>query len=289
MTFFAGHTGTVKLRRSTKNQTLDTYVMPDDVNLSLNRLGFASSGENILTGDRIRITTGDARKLAFFDTSAWKNTNVLDKSITLYTNVNIAGGLRFYRTFEEAINNTRASEIILSNFSGERIDIEVSILDVDFNILGSVTGFTLQTEREAIETTSLSDKFKQQYSAGLISGGGTIDTLFAPADENVPSIESSLFLLQIIQRIEIGSAFQAQLFLTDRSVYGSTKDVYYQMDAIITKAGVEVRSDNIVSCSIDFLAAGEIQLLVGIIPDSILDGLLLNDIENGRLLSGYGD
>jgi hypothetical protein len=37
---------------------------------------------------------------------------------------------------------------------------------------------TLNTDRETIDATSLSDKFRKQYSAGIISGSGSIDCLF---------------------------------------------------------------------------------------------------------------
>ena len=144
----------------------------------------------------------------------------------------------------------------------------MNIEDTDFNTVGSVTGFTFQTEREAIETTSLSDKFKQQYSAGLISGSGSIDALFNPYTQLRQ--ESSMLLLQLIQRIEIGSSFQSELFITDQNAFGSDLDVYYQFDAVITRAGVEVRSDAIISTSIDFLATGEIKLLIGRAPSFIL-------------------
>lgn len=270
MTFFAGHTGSVRLRRNTQAASFASQVEPDDVNTTLQRVGFDGSLENILTGDRVSITTNDPRKLIFFPPSTWPdivnnlpvpNSGELQDSISAYVNVNLYGGLRFFRTFEAAVNNDRSQELPLAAFAGAPIAIEVDIEDTDFNTLGSVTGFTFQTEREAVETTSLSDKFKQQYNAGLISGSGSIDALFSPYVS--ARQESSLLLLQLIQRVEIGSSFEAQLFITDENAFGSNLDVYYQFEAVITRAGVEVRSDAIISASIDFLATGEIKLLVG--------------------------
>lgn len=290
MTFFAGHTGTVRLRRNTQAVSFASEIASDDINTTLQRMGFDGSLENILTGDRITISTTDPRKLICFPASTWPeiidglpvpNSGTVRESIAAYVNVNLYGGLRFFRTFEDAINNNRAVELPLVSFTGGPVPIDVSIEDTDFNTAGSITGFTFQTEREAVETTSLSDKFKQQYSAGLISGSGSIDALFNPYTQLRQ--ESSLLLLQLIQRVEIGSSFEAELFITDQNAYGSDLDVYYQFGAVITRAGVEVRSDSIISASIDFLATGEIKLLVGVAPGYVLQQ------NQGRILTKLYD
>lgn len=281
MTFFAGHTGTVRLRRNSQVVSFNSQIDSVDVNTILNRLGFDGSLENILTGDRVTISTTDPRKLLCFPASTWPLVLEVQESIAAYVNINLYGGLRFFRTFEAAVNNDRNLELPLQAFAGAPIAIRVEIEDIDYNIAGNVTNFTFQTEREAVETTSLSDKFKQQYSAGLISGSGSIDALFNPF--TAERKENSLLLLQLIQRVEIGSGFSAQLWLTDENTYGSNLDVYYEFDAIVTTAGVEVGGDQIISISIDFLATGEIALKVG-----RAQGKLLQQ-NQGRILTKLFD
>lgn len=281
MTFFAGHTGTVRLRRNSQVVSFDSQIDPVDVNTVLNRLGFDGSLENIVTGDRITISTSDARKLICFPAANWPLVLQVQESIAAYVNVNLYGGLRFFRTFEAAVNNDRNLELPLAAFTGAPILIRIEIEDTDYNILGNVTNFSFQTEREAVETTSLSDKFKQQYSAGLISGSGSIDALFNPS--TTARQENSLLLLQLIQRVEIGSAFSAQLWLTDENVYGSDLDVYYDFSAVITRAGVEVGSDQIISVSIDFLSTGEVALKVGRAQGYVLQQ------DQGRILTKLFD
>jgi hypothetical protein len=291
MTFFAGHTGTVRMRRNTQAVSFTSQIQPDDVNIALNRLGFDGSLENILTGDRVAISTTDPRKLVCFPPSTWPRIGTVQESLSAYVNVNLYGGLRFFRGFEDAVNNNRDNELPLSAFTGGPLPIAVEVEDTDYNTLGSVTGFTFQTEREAIETTSLSDKFKQQYSAGLISGSGSIDALFSPYTDRRK--ESSLLLLQLIQRVEIGAQFEAELFLTDQNAYGSDLDVYYKVSAVITRAGVEVGADSIISASIDFLSTGEIQLLVGRAPGYVLQEdagrILTKEFELDALLKEIDD
>jgi len=282
VTFFAGHTGTIRLRRNTQATAFSSAIAPDDVNTILNRVGFDGSMENMLTGDRVVLSTDDSRGLAFLPASAW-SVNARQSATALYVNVNLAGGLRFFKEFEASLNNDRTKEISLTSFTGDPLSIDVKIEDTDFNTLGGVTGFTLQTEREAIETTALSDKFKQQYSAGLISGSGSIDCLFAYQGLGTSRQELPILMLQIIQRVEIGSSFETELFLTDQNVYGSNLDVYYKLEAMITRTGVEVKSDGIISCSIDFLSVGEMKLLVGLAP-----GYVLQENENRILTQELG-
>lgn len=255
MTFFLGHNGNVRLRRDGQ-AALSSAISPDDVNTSLNRLGFDGSLENILTGDRLVITTEDPRGLLCFATNVWSSAQV-ENSIQAYVNVNAAGGLRFFASFAASVNNVRAEEYSLAAFAGAPLPIAANIQDSSYNVLGSVTGYTINTDREAIETTALSDRFRQQYSAGLISGSGSIDCIFSLATTGIT--ETPLLMLQLVQRIEIGSAFDCALYLTE----SAGTDVFYELTALVIKSGVEVRSDALITCTIDFVTTGDIRLLVG--------------------------
>lgn len=255
MTFFLGHNGSVRLRRDGQ-AALSSAISPDDINTSLNRLGFDGSLENILTGDRLVITTEDARGLLCFATNVWSSAQV-ENSIQAYVNVNAAGGLRFFASFAASVNNVRAEEYSLAAFAGAPLLIAANIKDSSYNVLGSVTGYTINTDREAIETTALSDRFRQQYSAGLISGSGSIDCIFSLATTGIT--ETPLLMLQLIQRVEIGSAFDCALYLTE----SAGTNVFYELTALVIKSGVEVRSDALITCTLDFVTTGDIRLLVG--------------------------
>jgi hypothetical protein len=255
MTFFLGYTGNIRLRRAGQI-SLASSVSPDDINTNLNRLGFDGSLENILTGDRLVIETADPRGLICFDPTAWSS-GVVEPSISAYVNVNAAGGLRFFGSFAGAVNNVRAEEYTLTAFAGAPLDIQASIKDSAYNVLGSITGYTINTDREAIETTALSDRFRKQHSAGLISGSGSIDCIFSTQTTGVA--ETPLFMLQLIQRVEIGSSFDCALYIVD----DGTNSVFYEVSALVTRSGVEVRSDSLVTCTIDFVTTGDIRLLVG--------------------------
>jgi len=262
MAVFLGSHGNVRLRRGlrTPYAPLEDQISPDDVNTTLNRLGFDSSVDNLITGDRIDISTDDARGLVCFDASSWSSAAV-EPSISAYVHVNAVGGLRFFYQFENAINNNRAAELTLTAFAEPALPITVKVRDVAENVLGNVTGYTLNTDRETIDATSLSDKFRKQYSAGIISGSGSIDCLFDYTSTGIK--EAPLLMLQLIHRVDIGSEFDLALYLTDKELNPSLNNVYYEMQAMVTQTGVTVDSGDIIRCTIDFVTTGEIRLLIG--------------------------
>lgn len=262
MAVFLGGTGHVKLRRgSSENYGASTDTISlDDVNTVLNRLSFASAIENLLTGDRLAISTTDSRGLVCFAPSAW-GSNTVEDELSAFINVNPAGGLRFFRLYEDAINNNRSAELTVASFAGSPIAIDYSIADIRYNVLGNVTSYTLNTDREAIDITGLNDKFRKQYSAGLLSGSGTIDCLFDYKTTGIK--EASLLMLQLIQRVDIGSQARLALYITDKTLDSSLTSVYYEFDAVITRTGVNVTAQDAVECTIDFVTDGDIRLLVG--------------------------
>lgn len=259
MTYFLGQYGKIKLQRKSV-ESFSSKILPADINPSLNRFSFDGSLENIIVGDQIVISTADSRGLDFLPATTWAN-GVTQNSIKAYVNINAIGGIRLFDTFSAAINNTRADEYLLETFNGDALRIDIQILGSVDRVLGDVTGFTFNTDRESIETTTLSDKFKRMHSAGLISGNGSIDCFFNT--ENSGQTENSLLMLQLINRTDIGSGFKCFLQLTENNIYPETQDIYYEFDAAITKAGIEVRADQVISCVFDFVTTGEIRLLIG--------------------------
>jgi len=261
MTYFLGQYGKIKLRRKAAG-TFTSSVLPADVNTILNRFGFDGSVDNLLTGDQLVISTTDARGLDFLPTSTWPDGGgVTQNQVVAYSNVNAIGGVRLFETFSAAINNDRTVEYPLEAFTGSSLPISVQIYGSVERVLGDVRSYTFNTDREALETTTMSDRFKRMYSAGLISGSGSIDCIFNT--ENSGLVENSLLMLQLINRTDIGSEFDCFLQLTDSSIYPETQDIYYEFQAMITRTGIEVAADQTINCAIDFVTTGEIKLLIG--------------------------
>lgn len=261
MTYFLGSVGNVRLRRSNEI-ALSAIVKDADVTTALNRLGFEGAIENLVTGDRVTVSTEDPRGLLFFNTSSWVDgEGVEQRTFSAYINVNPAGGLRFFPTFADSINNNRAVEYQVKSFAGEPLLVNILPRDVSANVLGSVNSYTFNTNRDSLDVTTLSDKFRRMYSAGLISGAGSIDCKFSYETSGIK--ETPLLMLQLINRVDIGSQFDCLLSVTDSENDSEIDNIYYEFEAMVTRSGIEVTATDIITCSIDFVTTGEIKLLVG--------------------------
>jgi hypothetical protein len=261
MTYYLGNVGNVRLRRKS-SLIIAGEVRFADVSTVLNRVGFDNSLDTILTGDRIQIRTTDARGLAFFPVTSWTDGEGLTyATFDAFVNVNAAGGLRFFSNFTAAVNNDRSQEYPVNTFAGDPLAVTIQVRDISANVLGDVTGFTFNTDRESLETTTLSDKFKRMYSAGLISGSGTLDCIFNATTSGIK--ETPLLLLQLINRLDIGSEFDCLLSLTDSENDPNVQDIYYEFSAMVTRSGIDVKATELLTCAVDFVTTGEIRLLVG--------------------------
>lgn len=269
MTFFLGSQGNVRLRRGTDSTlgVLQESISLDDISTVLNRIGTANGIDNLFTGDRIDIETTDARKLLFIPASNWSS-GVVEDTFSAYVNVNPAGGLRLFSSFADAVNNVRSNEIALQAFTGDPIAVTIAVRDVSPNILGDVTSYEFNASREQVDTTTLSDKFKNQYNAGLISGSGRIECVFSNAVDGVK--ETPLLMLQLIQRLDLGCAFDLFLYLVDRDLNPAEQSVFYSLTAVVTNSGVSVDLDDAIRCTLDFVTTGELKLVVGTLGEYLL-------------------
>jgi hypothetical protein len=262
MAVFLGATGNIRLKRGSQAglSTFEDQITPDDVTVSLNRVGLSRSGDNLVTGDRVEIATTDPRGLVCFASSNWGSA-VVEDTITAYVNVNAVGGLRLFDTFNEAVNNNRSAEYTVTAFAGAALPVTITLRDSVSRVLGNVTSYELNTTRDQVDTTSLSDKFKTQFAAGLISGSGRIDCLFDYKSTGIKEVP--LMLLQTLQRVDIGSTCDLALYVVDQALDATETSVYYEFEAVITASGISVDTDTAITCTLDFVTTGEIKLLVG--------------------------
>ena len=291
MAFYLGNYGNIRLRRGTDVflGSIEAEVNVDDISTVLNRVGIDDAVDNLFTGDRVDITTTDARNLAFIPSSNWSSGTVED-TFSAYININQAGGLRLFETFASAVNNDRSNEIALQNFTGDPINVSISVRDVKYNMLGNVLRYEFNTSRESIDLTSLSDKYKQQYNAGLISGSGRIECAFDFTSDG--ERETPMFMLQTIQRLDLGCSFDIALYLTDKEIDPNVDNIFYQTTAVTTSTGITVESGSIVSCTIDFVTTEAIRLVIGKPSDYILkedDDRIVVEPDLGFLLQEVTD
>ena len=70
-------------------------------------------------------------------------------------------------------------------------------------------------------------------------------------------------MLQVIQRLDLGAAFDIALYLTDKEVDPDVENIFYLTTAVVTNTGISVEAQNYISCTIDFVTTGEIKLVIG--------------------------
>lgn len=260
MAFFLGNHGVVTFRRGSQSTaiTLESSINSDDVTTLLNRVSFDRSVDNFITGDRIDLATTDSRGLAFIPVSNW-STNQSEDSFSAFININEAGGLRLFASFAAAVNNDRTQEIALQSFTGDPLTITAELIDTGMNKLGNVVSYELNATREAIDVTSLSDYFRNQYNAGLLSGNGRMECLFDYTSNGV--IEPPLAVMQSIQRLDVGCAFDAYFYLTDEEIVPDVKTIFYSVTAVTTQVGVTVSNNSVINATIDFVTTGSMRLI----------------------------
>ena len=260
MAFFLGNYGAVAFRRGSQSAItkLESSIGPDDVTTFLNRVSFDKSVDNFITGDRIDLSTTDSRGLAFIPVSNWSSSQTED-SFTAFINVNEAGGLRLFPSFSAAVNNDRSQEIALQSFTGDPLPVTAELIDFGANTLGNVVSYELNATREAIDVTSLSDYFRNQYNAGLLSGSGRMECLFDYTTNG--AVEPPLAVMQSIQRLDIGCAFDAYFYLTDEELVPDVKTIFYSVTAVVTQVGVTVSNNSVINATIDFVTTGPMRLI----------------------------
>lgn len=280
MTVFAGHYGSIEFKRVGSLDAIDCFIHAADLDVGRKRFTLSLENGNdlpfgtIVSGDRVKIATQDARGLPFRWYQNIENTLYEDdtaSSLEFTANVNSMGAIRMYRNFPDAIENPGARFLAIPLVKNEGEDAwrtTLNLLPGVFNSLGRVQGFQITTDRESVDTTALGNKYKQ-FNASAISGSGSVDCLFdlsAAASEEIP-----LALSQLIQKIEIGSKFAGKFYLLEPGDpqppgYTFSKGVYYEVNGMLTSSAMTVRADQIVECSFDFITSGEFALKVGDLP-----------------------
>jgi len=264
MSTYLGAYGRVALRRKSVEGEKTSVVNTSDINVNARRFSFDFEPGFLISGDQIEITSTNGAVLGFVGTDGWAN-NTKQSSGKWYVFVDDLGGIRLYNNFAASLDGELASAITLSSIASD-IPIRVKVENASTRLLGAVTSYEINTNREAIDVTALSEEFRSQYS-GLMSGSGTISCHWDYLDTVT---ESGNYLLQLILRTEVGSEFDAELFVKTEN-YSPTGQqnelndkIYYSISAIITNAAVAFQPGSIVEVTADFITTGPIRLRTGV-------------------------
>lgn len=285
MSVYLGTFGKVEFQRKLDG-VLFGKIKGNDVNLTEKRFSFDFDQDQLITGDRITIKVTDGSALDIIN-------SYTDSSVTKYINVDEMGGIRLYNSFANAVNGGTTNATTLT--TGSDLDVQVKV-ENDRRVLAQVSSYEINTERESVDTTVLSDSFRQRVSS-LISGSGRFSAFWEYAGDN--SSELPNYLLQLILRTKIGSNFSARLYIKDSTYNPSgvsirnNDELYYSIEGIITAAAVQFSPDSVIQITADFITTGPMELKVDLeVPFALTQedgGNLLEDNTSDELgINGPG-
>jgi len=271
MSIYLGTSGKIELLRKFDGTELTSVVNTSDVNAARKRLSFDFQRGQLITGDQIEITSTNEAALSFIDSYA-------KTSVKKYINVDGIGGIRLYDNFADAINGLITNATTLAT-PASNIPIRVAVENSDFRLLAQVKGFELNTERETVDTTTLSEDFRSQLST-LMSGSGSMTCFWEYTGERTNDLPQ--YLLNLILRTKVGSHFRGKFYL--KAATGNAADlndeIWYEFEGVLTACALQFTPDEAVEITADFITTGAIDLRAVLTPTA---ALLQEDGDDIRL------
>ena len=264
MGIYLGNIGNVEITRRSIEDGLKSIVNPSDVNASRNRFSFDFDEGCLISGDFIELATTDGTTLDFVDSSGWSD-NTVYSSGNWYVFIDELGGIRLYDNFDDSLEGSTSGLVSLVAINRD-IPITATVRDRGGRLLACVTDYELNTNRETVDITVLSDRYRQQYSS-LITGSGRITAQWDYVNE--ASQEPVHYLMQLVLRTEIGSGLHIKLYIKSQNTdaaggaFAGTQfndSLWWEFDALITNSATSFAPGDIIVSTIDFVATGPIKL-----------------------------
>ena len=285
MSIYFGSTGFIELKRDALNSAIETSLNPDDVNINKKRFSVNKVSGSLITGDQIEIETNDGSNLELLSGHSFPD-------LRKYIHIDDMGGIKLYETFASALAGEVTDALTLTAPNSTK-NISIRTRNTRFRPLAKITEFEITTERDTVDITNLGEEFRKQYENGLISGQGTIQTIwqhrnFQNDTPGVASPEFPVYLSQLLVRMQQGADFEGRFYVY-HDPSQSTNSVWYQSMCVVTNVAINVPASGLVEARIEFITNGEIRLHNGVPPSFLLlessdkilqedgDGILLED------------
>ena len=285
MAIYFGSTGFIELKRDALNSQIGTSLNPADVNTTKKRFSVENINGSLITGDQVEIETVDGSNLELLDSHSFPD-------LRKYIHIDDMGGIKLYNTFGAALAGEVSDALTLTVPSSTK-DILIRTRNTRFRPLAKVTEFEITTTRDTVDVSNLGEEFRRQYENGLISGQGTIQTIWQHRNfqNDTPDFvepEFAVYLSQLLVRMQQGADFEGRFYIYNDPSQ-STNSVWYQSMCVVTNVAINVPASGLIEARIEFITNGEIRLHNGVPPafllrentDKILqedgDGILLED------------
>ena len=285
MSIYFGSTGFIELKRDALNSALGTSLNPADVNTTKKRFSVDNVSGSLITGDQVEIETVDGSNLELLSGHSFPD-------LRKYIHIDDMGGIKLYNNFATALAGEVTDALTLTAPSSTK-NILIRTRNTRFRPLAKITEFEITTTRDTVDVTNLGEEFRQQYENGLISGQGTIQTIwqhrnFQSDTSDFTSPEFPVYLSQLLVRMQQGADFEGRFYVY-HDPSQATNSVWYQSMCVVTNVAINVPASGLVEARIEFITNGEIRLHNGVPPSFLLlensdkilqedgDGILLED------------
>ena len=266
MTVYLGTFGEIELRRVFDGGELRSTIDVSDVNAAEKRFSFDFEHGQLVSGDQVEITSTDGSALDFVD-------SYTNAGIKRFVHVDELDGIRLYDSFANAVSGGKLNAIALAT-PGNSIPIKVVVESAAPRLLAQVQSFEINTERETVDTTVLSDEFRSRVNT-LISGSGRITAFWEYTGDTEKEVP--MYLYELAHRTKVGSNFIGRFYIKKNGYNpGNNADrdgdeIWWRVVGIITSAAIQFSPDSTVQITADFITTGPLRLRMSTqSPDALL-------------------
>lgn len=275
MSVYLGAFGEVELKREFDGTDLRSTINPSDVNATKKRFSFDFDHGQLLTGDQIEITSTDGSALDFID-------SYTKTSVKKFIYVDELDGIFLYNSFAHAVAGGTTNATALATPAND-IPIKVVVENSDYRVLGRVQSYELNTQRETVDVTTLSDEFRNRIGT-LMSGSGRMACEWEYTGDT--SKELPNYLLELILRTKVGSSFKGRFYIKTSGYNPANHSdanndaVWYEVSGVLTACAVQFTPNQMVQITADFITTSKIEIRM----DLEVQGKLLQENTDEILL-----
>ena len=276
MSVYLGTFGEVELKREFDGSDLRSTINPSDVNATKKRFSFDFDHGQLLTGDQVEITSTDGSALDFID-------NYTKTSVKKFIYVDELDGIRLYDTFAHAVVGGTTNATALAT-PGNNIPIKVVVQNSEYRVLGRVQSYELNTQRETVDVTTLSDEFRNRIGT-LMSGSGRMACEWEYTGDTAKELPN--YLLELVLRTKVGSTFKGRFYIKTSGYNpanhsdASNDAVWYEVSGVLTACAVQFTPNQMVQITADFITTSKIEIRMDL---EVVSNMLQEDNASKILL-----
>ena len=276
MSVYLGTFGEVELKREFDGTDLQSTINPSDVNATKKRFSFDFDHGQLLTGDQVEITSTDGSALDFID-------SYTKTSVKKFIYVDELDGIRLYDSFAHAVVGGTTNATALAAPAND-IPIKVVVQNSDYRVLGRVQSYELNTQRETVDVTTLSDEFRNRIGT-LMSGSGRMACEWEYTGDTAKELPN--YLLELVLRTKVGSTFKGRFYIKTSGYNpanhsdASNDAVWYEVSGVLTACAVQFTPNQMVQITADFITTSKIEIRMDL---EVISNMLQEDNTSKLLL-----